>query len=119
MPRRYATYETTVAGAPIDLMTLAHQSASAGAVLLALGQLIFVVNIVQSWLEGPTFEDGDPWDLKDTGQHGREFQWHERRQETAITDGGEPEEGEAVTDGGEPADDATESGTDPGRAGGD
>jgi len=100
MPRRYATYEFNETIAPLTLDTLAHQAASIGAVILLIGQLIFVWNLVQSWLEGPELEDGDPWDLKETDQHGREFQWHERRQETAITDGGEPEDGEAVTDGG-------------------
>jgi cytochrome c oxidase subunit 1 len=100
MPRRYATYQFDGAIAPLDLVTLAHQSASAGALILLLGQIIFVWNIVSSWLEAPTVEDGDPWDLKETGQHGREFAWHERRVETALADGGD----EVATDGGEDVD---------------
>ena len=98
MPRRYATYDFNSAIAPLDMVTLAHQAASVGAVLLLIGQLVFVWNIVQSWLEAPEVEDPDPWDLKETNQHGREFQWHERRITTALADGGEEEE--AVTDGG-------------------
>jgi len=114
MPRRYATYEFNETIAPLTLDTLAHQAATVGAIILLLGQLIFVWNLVQSWLEAPELEDPDPWDLKETDQHGREFQWHERRQETAITDGGEPEEGEAVTDGGEvEADEAVTDGGKP------
>ena len=114
MPRRYATYDFNGAIAPLDMVTLAHQAATVGAIILLLGQIIFVWNLLQSWLEGPKLEDPDPWDLKETDQHGREFQWHERRQETAITDGGEPEEGEAVTDGGEvEADEAVTDGGKP------
>ena len=100
MPRRYATYEFNNAIAPLDLVTLTHQAASVGAVILLVGQLIFVWNIVQSWLEAPSVENADPWDLKDTDQHTNEWSWHESRIATAITDGGE-EEGEAMTDGGE------------------
>ena len=87
MPRRYATYSLEVG--PELLFALLHRSATAGALLLAFGQIIFVWNLVQSWLEGPRVTDGDPWDLKETGQHGREWAWFERQQETALaTDGG-------------------------------
>ena len=87
MPRRYATYSLEVG--PELLFTLLHRSATAGALLLAFGQIIFVWNLVQSWLEGPRVTDGDPWDLKETGQHGREWAWFERQQETDLaTDGG-------------------------------
>jgi len=96
MPRRYATYELG-AMAPLDLVTLTHQAASVGALLLLIGQLIFVWNLVQSWLEAPDVVDEDPWDLKETDQFTREFEWNARRMETAITDGGE----EVATDGGE------------------
>ncbi|WP_436911610.1 cytochrome c oxidase subunit I [Halosimplex marinum] len=87
MPRRYATY--AVEAGPELLFTALHRSATLGALLLAFGQIIFVWNLVQSWLEGPKVTDGDPWDLKETDQHGREWAWFERQQETALaTDGG-------------------------------
>jgi len=88
MPRRYATYDLSVG--PELLFTALHRSATLGALVLAFGQIIFVWNLVQSWLEGPEVTDGDPWDLKETDQHGREWAWFERQRETALaTDGGE------------------------------
>ncbi|MFC7139129.1 cbb3-type cytochrome c oxidase subunit I [Halosimplex aquaticum] len=102
MPRRYATYDLAVG--PELLFTLLHRSATLGALLLAVGQIIFVWNLVQSWLEGPRVRDGDPWDLKETDQHGREWAWFERQQETALaTDGGEDPDGDetAVADSGD------------------
>ncbi|WP_123533480.1 cbb3-type cytochrome c oxidase subunit I [Halosimplex salinum] len=104
MPRRYATYSLDVG--PELLFTLLHRSATLGALILAVGQLIFVWNIVQSWLEGPLVRDGDPWDLKETNQHGREWAWFEQQRETTLaTDGGERVEdarpSSDVSDGGE------------------
>ena len=86
MPRRYATYQATVG--PIELFTLMHQLATVGALVLTVGQLIFVWNLVQSWLEGPEVDDGDPWDLDEYGQRTREWDWFGRKQETALPDGG-------------------------------
>ena len=103
MPRRYASYDFSSV-APMDLITLSHQAATLGAFILLVGQIIWVWNVVQSWMEGPVIEDGDPWDLKETDQFSREFQWHEQRLETAIADGGEEED--VVTDGGDPVDDS-------------
>ena len=100
MPRRYATYDVAVG--PVDLFTLLHQLATAGAFVLAIGQLIFVWNLVQSWLEGPKVEDGDPWDLERDDMLDKEWEWFDRKLETAIADGGEDEEKSALTDGGEP-----------------
>jgi len=66
-------------------------------VLTQSGQIIFVWNLVQSWLEGPKVTDGDPWDLKETDQHGREWAWFERQRETALaTDGGEERDGDGT-----------------------
>jgi cytochrome c oxidase subunit 1 len=65
-----------------------HQLATAGALILAVGQLIFVWNLVTSWLEGPEVDDGDPWDLDETGQRTREWDWFGRKLETAVPDGG-------------------------------
>lgn len=58
MPRRYATYDLPVG--PVNLFTVLHQTATVGVVLLVIGQLIFLWNIVSSWLEGPNIDDGDP-----------------------------------------------------------
>jgi cytochrome c oxidase subunit 1 len=102
MPRRYATYQFDGAIAPLAQVETFHILASVGAVILFIGQLIFVWNIVQSWLEGPVVEDGDPWNLEDDGLLDREFEWFDRKLETAVTDGGE-EEQSVLTDGGERA----------------
>ncbi len=80
MPRRYATY--------LPQFTTWHQVATLGAVILAVGQLIFVWNIVQSWLEGPVVEDSDPWNLKAEGMGSPEWTWFEKKRETALADGG-------------------------------
>ncbi|WP_255150417.1 cytochrome c oxidase subunit I [Halorarius halobius] len=104
MPRRYATYEFDAAIAPLAQVTTLHQIATVGAFIIMFGQMIWVWNMVQSYIEGPTVEDGDPWDLKETGQHSREFEWFEDQlpSDIAVTDGGEQED--VATDGGvEPA----------------
>jgi cytochrome c oxidase subunit 1 len=91
MPRRYATYEFNGAIAPLAEVTTLHQIATIGAFFLLFAQLLWVWNMVQSYIEGPTVEDGDPWNLKEIGQHSREFQWFE--DQVVRTDGsGEPDE---------------------------
>jgi cytochrome c oxidase subunit 1 len=83
MPRRYATYLPQFA----DL----HVVATVGAFVMAFGQLVFVYNLVVSWLEGPRVESGDPWNLEEDGMLTHEWTWFERKRETdlALTDGGE------------------------------
>jgi cytochrome c oxidase subunit 1 len=105
MTRRYATYELTVASAPLDLITLFHRVATVGALILFVGQLIFLWNFVSSWLDAPEVTDGDPWDLKESGLVDKDFRWHEDRITTTVTDGGD----EVAADGGE--DVATDGGT--------
>jgi cytochrome c oxidase subunit 1 len=99
MPRRYATYLPQFA----DL----HVVATVGAFVMAFGQLVFVYNLVTSWLEGPRVESGDPWDLEDDGLRSEEWAWFERKRETALTDGGDGTatdgEEDAISDGGEDA----------------
>ncbi|MUV88880.1 cytochrome c oxidase subunit I [Halapricum sp. CBA1109] len=99
MPRRYATYNITIG--PIDAITLLHQLATVGAVVLLIGQIIFVWNIVSSWREGRRVENGDPWNLKDDDLYSREFHWFDERldDDLALADGGD--EDKAMTDGGE------------------
>ena len=101
MPRRYATYEFNPALAPLDWIQLLHVAATLGAFILAFGQIIWVYNFVVSWLEGPDAGD-DPWNLERDGMLGNEFEWHQRRRASAVTDGGE----EVATDGGQDADEA-------------
>jgi cytochrome c oxidase subunit 1 len=100
MPRRYATYEFDGALAPLAQVETFHLLATAGAFILLIGQLIFVWNIVQSWLEGPVVEDGDPWNLERDDLLDKEFEWFDQKLETAVTDGGETD-GELVADGGQ------------------
>ncbi|MGM0604982.1 MAG: cbb3-type cytochrome c oxidase subunit I [Halobacteriota archaeon] len=81
MPRRYATYLPQFA----DL----HVVATAGALIMLVGQMIFVWNLVVSWLEGKRVTSADPWNLEEDGVRTVEWQWFERKIETAIADGGE------------------------------
>jgi cytochrome c oxidase subunit 1 len=90
MPRRYATYDLTVG--PQAWFVDLHQLATLGAFVLAVGQLIFVWNVVVSWLEGARVEDGDPWNLAERGLRTREWEWFAERRETALADGGESAE---------------------------
>ncbi|MFC4449724.1 cbb3-type cytochrome c oxidase subunit I [Halorussus aquaticus] len=96
MPRRYATY---VFGNSelVSMFTNLHIIATVGAFIMGFGQLIFVYNLVTSWLEGARVRSGDPWDLEDDGMKTKEWTWFERKRETALADGGE----EVATDGGE------------------
>ncbi|WP_353633205.1 cytochrome c oxidase subunit I (plasmid) [Halobacterium sp. NMX12-1] len=87
MPRRYASYSLDVG--PVSYFTDLHQLATLGAFILAIGQIIFVWNIVTSWLEGA--EAGtDPWGLEARGQRTNEWEWLERQQDRpTVADGGD------------------------------
>jgi len=52
---------------------ISNRLATAGLVLLAVGQLIFVWNLVTSWLEGKRVESGDPWNLDRDDVNTREW----------------------------------------------
>ena len=86
MPRRYATYDLPIG--PTQAMTVFHQLATLGALLLGVSILIWIWNVVQSWREAPMIEDSDPWNLKETNQFTHEWQWNERRLQTTVADGG-------------------------------
>jgi len=105
MPRRYATYDFKIG--PVMLDTIFHQLATLGALIIFVGQVIWVWNLIQSWYEAPTLDDTDPWNLKETDQFTNEWRWNERRIETAIADGGESSE--PRTDGGDAIEDGTRS----------
>jgi len=99
MPRRYATYNFDGAIAPLAQVTTFHQLATVGAFILLVGQLIFVWNLVTSWLEGRHVESHDPWNLERDDMLGNEFRWFKQQRETALADGGDEEE-TVLTDGG-------------------
>jgi len=80
MPRRYATY--------LPKFTTLHQLATIGALVLFVGQLIFVWNLVSSWIEGARVTDGDPWNLERDGLLTNEWDWFAARVETRVPDGG-------------------------------
>ncbi|MFD1645815.1 cbb3-type cytochrome c oxidase subunit I [Haloarchaeobius litoreus] len=90
MPRRYASYNVTAG--PLQYFTDLHVLATAGAFVLAVGQILFVWNVVVSWLEGPRVESGDPWELDEDGTPGREWQWLADHRRPAVADGGTDEE---------------------------
>ncbi|WP_336344948.1 cbb3-type cytochrome c oxidase subunit I [Halalkalicoccus ordinarius] len=97
MPRRYAEY--------LPGFATLHQITTVGAFLIFIGGIVFLWNMVQSYLEGPLIQNGDPWHLKEDGLTTNEWTWFERKIETRLADGGE--EAEAMTDGGR-ADDVEE-----------
>ncbi len=80
MPRRYASY--------LPQFATLHQVATVGAVLLTVGQLVWLFNVVQSYLEGPAVESGDPWNLERDDLYTMEWAWFRRRRGSALTDGG-------------------------------
>ncbi|WP_256390614.1 cbb3-type cytochrome c oxidase subunit I [Natronoarchaeum rubrum] len=87
LPRRYGTY-------PAQFTPL-QQTASIGAYMLGVGVVLWVVNMVQSARVGPVVRDADVWNLKETGQFTREWQWFEERLEEAERE----EEAEVRNDG--------------------
>nr|WP_202614410.1 cbb3-type cytochrome c oxidase subunit I [Halostella litorea] len=102
--RRYATYGGLTVG-PVETITVLHQLATVGAFILLIGQVIFVWNMVSSWIDGRKIEDGDPWNLEENGVHTREWTWFDRKISTTLMDGGD--ETETLPDGGqEPTDDS-------------
>jgi cytochrome c oxidase subunit 1 len=103
MPRRYATYNGVSLDGILSYFTDLHILATVGAFILLVGQLVWLWNMVNSWLEGPVVGP-DPWNLEEDGVPSREFDWHADRLETTLTDGGEPGDDEPMTDGGEAVD---------------
>ncbi len=73
MPRRYGVY-------PAEFITL-NQVASIGAFILGVSVVLWLVNMIQSARAGPIVRDADVWELKETGQFTREWQWFEERLE--------------------------------------
>ena len=105
LPRRYANY-------PAEFAFL-QQIASIGSFMIGMAVLLWLYNVVWSYWNGDPVTDADPWDLKETNQFTREWQWFERKLEseygvapstpsttrpsaTADPDQGSPQFGEGV-----------------------
>jgi cytochrome c oxidase subunit 1 len=73
LPRRYATYPQE--------FTYLQQVATFGAYAIAAGTAVWVWNMVDSHRRGTTVRDADVWNLKETNQFTREWQWFEKRLE--------------------------------------
>ncbi|WP_266079943.1 cbb3-type cytochrome c oxidase subunit I [Haladaptatus caseinilyticus] len=73
LPRRYAAY-------PAEFQFL-QQLATVGAVIIALGTLVWMWNMLQSFRKGPVVTDADVWNLKEHGFFSGEWQWFEKRLE--------------------------------------
>jgi cytochrome c oxidase subunit 1 len=78
MPRRYATYDLSVG--PTRYFADLHTLATAGAVLLLFGQIVFVWNLAVSWVEGRPVEGEDPWELRRDDLYTREWSWFDGEQ---------------------------------------
>jgi cytochrome c oxidase subunit 1 len=94
MPRRYATY--------LPQFATLHQLTTLGAVLLGVGQLIWVWNMVSSWFEGRQVEEADPWNLIEEELSAPEWNWFDRQRQSLLTDGEGAQP--TATDGGESTD---------------
>jgi len=92
MPRRYAAYQVTVG--PLETFVTLHTVATVGVVLLTVGQLVFVWNLVTSWLEGERARSEDPWDVADHPSAGREWDWFRDEALPVRADGGDDPDAE-------------------------
>ncbi|MCG1004265.1 cbb3-type cytochrome c oxidase subunit I [Halobacterium noricense] len=68
LPRRYASYPAEFAGL--------QQVATLGAILIALGTVVWLFNLVQSYRMGDPVTTDDPWDLREHGDK-RTAEWDE------------------------------------------
>jgi cytochrome c oxidase subunit 1 len=71
LPRRYASYPPVFE----NLM----QISSVGAAMIGISTILWLFNMVQSYRLGPIVTDADVWDLRETGQFTREWQWFEQQ----------------------------------------
>jgi cytochrome c oxidase subunit 1 len=86
LPRRYATY-------PPEFVPY-QQVATVGAYVIGISVLLWLYNMLWSARNGRPVQDADVWNLKETQQFTREWQWFERRLEERY--GIEPTEPETV-----------------------
>ena len=73
LPRRYAEYP--------QQFELLQQITTVGSYLIMLSVGMWLVNLIQSLRTGPIVMDADVWNLKETNQFTREWQWFERKLE--------------------------------------
>ncbi|WP_439026037.1 cbb3-type cytochrome c oxidase subunit I [Haloarchaeobius sp. DT45] len=73
LPRRYAQYPP--AYEPLQ------QVATVGAYLIGVGVVLWLYNMVNSLRTGPPVQDADVWNLAETGQFTREWEWFEEQLE--------------------------------------
>ncbi|WP_336360418.1 cbb3-type cytochrome c oxidase subunit I [Haladaptatus sp. ZSTT2] len=71
LPRRYAAYP--------EVFVPLQRAATVGALILFLGVGMWLWNMIQSYRVGDVVEDADVWNLKETNQFGREWEWFEER----------------------------------------
>ena len=71
LPRRQAIY-------PPEYQ-LAQQIATVGAYVVGISALLWLYNMLSSYWRGDRVRTTDPWDLKETNQFTREWQWFEDR----------------------------------------
>ncbi|MFC6731193.1 MULTISPECIES: cbb3-type cytochrome c oxidase subunit I [unclassified Haladaptatus] len=71
LPRRYAAY-------PAEFAPL-QQVSTVGALILFAGVGMWLWNMIQSYRVGAVVTDADVWDLRETGQFSREWEWFERK----------------------------------------
>ena len=81
LPRRYATYPAEFTGL-MEITTI-------GAYVIGISVLLWLYNMLRSYWAGERVTEADVWDLKETGQFTREWQWFEKQlAERYATDGG-------------------------------
>ncbi|MFC7069247.1 cbb3-type cytochrome c oxidase subunit I [Halobaculum lipolyticum] len=78
-PRRYAAYALHLDVHP-EWLTL-HLVATFGAAIIGVAVSLWLFNMVRSIRMGTPVVDADVWDLKESGQFTREWQWFEERLE--------------------------------------
>ncbi|EMA38131.1 cytochrome c oxidase subunit I [Halococcus hamelinensis] len=84
LPRRYATYPAEFTGL-MEVTTI-------GAYVIGISVLLWLYNMLRSYWAGERVTEADVWDLKETGQFTREWQWFEKQlAERYATDGGSAE----------------------------
>ncbi|ELY56589.1 cbb3-type cytochrome c oxidase subunit I [Natronococcus jeotgali] len=84
MPRRYGVY-------PAEFVPL-NQVASIGAFILGVSLVLWLVNMIQSARVGTIVDDADVWNLKETDQFTREWQWFEKRLAERRSERPDPDE---------------------------
>ncbi|WP_267644210.1 cbb3-type cytochrome c oxidase subunit I [Haloarchaeobius amylolyticus] len=78
LPRRYASY-------PVGYEPL-QQVATVGAYLIGVGVILWLYNMLNSLRTGPRVRQADVWNLEETDQFTREWQWFEEQLEKRRED---------------------------------